>query len=108
MKPSDLIQQHSEQLLAISRQFTLSNPRILEKNDAIFQDDYTFHFAEYDVIILVDANERTSLFDVYGLEQELSHLLNLKVKVITQRNLTQLLQEQIERHAQPLQALRVN
>lgn len=96
MKPSDLIQQHREQLLTISRQFAVDNVRIFGSVAKGLDNENS------DLDILLDPVAHTTLFDLGGLKIEFEELLGIKVDVLTPRSLPEALRDQIFREAKPL------
>ena len=56
--------------------------------------------ADSDIDILVDFNKTVTLFDLVGMELELSEALGIKVDLITERSVNPLLKEYIERDLQ--------
>lgn len=55
------------------------------------------HSADSDLDLLVDFRKPVSLFDLIGLEQELSDELGLKVDMVTERSLSPHLRPYVEK-----------
>ena len=75
-RPSDALREHLAEVRAISSRYPVRNPRV----DSVARgEDRTGS----DLDLLVDPTERTSLFDVAGLQIDLEDLLGVKVDVAT-------------------------
>lgn len=58
--------------------------------------------AQSDLDILVDFDIKINLFDLIGLEQELSEMLGIKVDLVTERSLNPRLKEYILKEIKPI------
>lgn len=96
MKPSELLQQHRTELLAISRQFAVENVRVFGSVARGLDDENS------DLDILLDPLRQTTLFDLSGLQMAFEELLGIKVDVLTPRSLPETFRAQVLREAKPL------
>ena len=53
--------------------------------------------SESDIDIMVDFGKKISLFDLVGIEQELSEKLQIKVDLVTKKSISPLIKKYIER-----------
>ncbi len=77
MRPSEAIAGRLDAVRAVIARYPVGNPRVFG-SVARGEDD-----EESDLDLLVDQTERTTLFDLAGLESELSDLLGVRVDVLT-------------------------
>ena len=77
MRPSEAIAGRLDEVRAVIARYPVRNPRVFG-SVARGEDD-----EKSDLDLLVDATERTSLFDLAGLEEELERLLGMPVDVVT-------------------------
>lgn len=96
MRPSEALKDRLEAMRAIIARSPFGNPRIFG-SVARGEDD-----AESDLDLLVDAADTASLFDLAGLEQELSRFLGVRVEVLTQGCLGPRIVDAVMRDARPL------
>lgn len=97
MKPSELLQQHRQQIHAISQQFALTNIRIFGSVAKGLDNENS------DLDILVDTIDgKTTLLDLFGLQMALEELLGIKVDVLTPRSLPEKFRAEVQREALPL------
>jgi len=80
---------------------------VLKANDVIFAALFGSRArgeekADSDIDILVRFGTPKSLFDLIGLEQELSQTLNSKVDVVTERSLHPLIKNQVIQDLKPV------
>jgi len=75
MKPSEAFAQHRDTIRRIVLESGMTNPRLF--GSALHGDDTE----DSDLDILVDPKERTSLFDLAGLQIALEESLGIKVDV---------------------------
>ena len=76
-RPSDALREHLAEVREIIARYPVRNPRIF--GSVARGEDR----AGSDLDLLVDPTERTSLFDVAGLQIDLEDLLGVKVDVAT-------------------------
>ena len=96
MKPSELVKNKRSQILALTRQFQLNNPKIF---GSVVNGTDTEHS---DLDILVEPLPQTTMFDICGLQVELETLLGIKVDVLTPRSLPEKFRRQVLLEAKPL------
>lgn len=96
MKPSELLQQHRAELLAISQQFVVEKVRVFGSVAKGLDDENS------DLDILLDPLSHTTLFDLGGLKMEFEELLGIKVDVLTPRGLPEQFRAQMLQEAKPL------
>ncbi len=96
MKPSALLVQHREQIQTIAARHRVSNVRVF--GSVLHGDD-----AEgSDLDLLVDPMEQTTMFDIGGIQFEVSELLGIKVDVLTPRALPESFRAQVMAEARAL------
>jgi uncharacterized protein len=76
-RPSDALREHLAEVREIISRYPVRNPRVF--GSVARGEDR----AGSDIDLLVDPTERTSLFDVAGLQLDLEDLLGVKVDVAT-------------------------
>lgn len=76
------LQQHQQEIYQLSQQYHVVNPRVF---GSVLRGDQT---ADSDLDILVDATKNTTLFDIGGLQQDLTKLLGMPVEVVTPEDLS--------------------
>jgi uncharacterized protein len=96
VRPSEILAEKREEVLAIIARYPVANPRLFG-SVARGEDGEAS-----DVDILVDTTGRTSLFDIVGLELELVKLLGLPVDVFTPNSLKSGIREQALHDQKPL------
>jgi predicted nucleotidyltransferase len=96
MRPSEALKDRVEAVRAIIARSPFGNPRVFG-SVARGEDD-----AESDLDLLVDAKDGASLFDLVGLEQDLSTLLGVPVDLLTQGCLGPRIVQAVMRDARPL------
>jgi len=96
MRPSEALQDRVEAVRAVIARSPFANPRVFG-SVARGEDD-----AESDLDLLVDATEGATLFELAGLELELTALLGVRVDVLTQGCLGPRIVESVTRDARPL------
>jgi uncharacterized protein len=77
MKPSVLLKQHREQVRAIAHQYHVTNIKLF--GSAMRGDDKVGS----DLDLLVEPTSNTTLFDIGGIQFEVSQLLGISVDVLT-------------------------
>ena len=82
MRPSEIVERERPRMRDIVARYPVANPRLFG-SVATGQD----HEGS-DVDLLVQATEGTTLFDLAGLSIDLSHLLGLRVDIVTDGSLT--------------------
>lgn len=97
MKPSQLLQQHREEVLRLSIQFGIRNLRIF--GSVARGEDVEGS----DLDLLVAFPESASLFDALKFQERLEQLLGLHVEVATEAGLHPLIRERVLREACVLQ-----
>jgi uncharacterized protein len=96
MKPSVLLQQHREQVRAIARQHHVTNIKVF--GSAMNGDDQEGS----DLDLLVEPTADTTLFDIGGIQFEVSQLLGISVDVLTPRALPAAWRDRVLNEAVPL------
>lgn len=96
MRPSQLIQSKRREILAISQQFSLNNVRVFGSIAKGLDTEAS------DVDLLVEPTDKTTLWDLCGLQMALEELLGVKVDVLTPRSLPETFRMQLECEAKPL------
>ncbi len=81
MRPSAALQQHRDAIYRAANRFRAANPRVF--GSALRDEDGE----DSDLDLLVDALPGATLFDLGGLQDELEHLLGVRVDVVTLREL---------------------
>ncbi len=83
------LQQYRESIYALAARYHVQNPRVFGSVAAGNQN------SDSDIDMLVDATSDTTLFDMGGLRQELSQLLNTPVDVATPEDLSVRCRQQV-------------
>ncbi|HEX8665612.1 MAG TPA: nucleotidyltransferase family protein [Beijerinckiaceae bacterium] len=96
MRPSEILAAKADQIREIIARYPVRNPRIF---GSVARGDDT---EGSDLDILVDPLESTSLFDLAGLEIELTDLLGIEVDVVTPKGLAPDVARRIEPDMHPL------
>ena len=96
MRPSEAIAGRLDEVRAVIARYPVGNPRVFG-SVARGEDDETS-----DLDLLVDPTERTSLFDLAGLELELTDLLGVQVDVLTPGAVGPRIADSVYRDARPL------
>ena len=96
MRPSQAVAARLDEVRAVIARYPVSNPRVFG-SVARGEDD-----EKSDLDLLVDPTERTSLFDLAGLQLELSDLLGVPVDVFTPGALGPRIADSVYRDARPL------
>ncbi len=96
MRPSEILAQKRDEVLAIIARYPVVNPRLF--GSVARGEDVD----DSDIDILVDPTERTSLFDLGGLETELTDLLGLRVEIATPGELRAFIRSRVLRDQKPL------
>ena len=96
MRPSEAIAGRLDEVRAVIARYPVSNPRVFG-SVARGEDD-----EKSDFDLLVDSTERTTLFDLAELEQELSNLLGVRVDVLTPGAIGPRIASSVYRDARPL------
>jgi predicted nucleotidyltransferase len=93
MKPSDALSLYRGDIRSLAQRFRLLNPRVF---GSVLKGTDT---EASDLDLLVDATERTTLFDLCGLQVELEDRLGVRVQVMTPRDLPVSFRDQVVREA---------
>lgn len=96
MRPSLALDLHRDAIRKAAESYGLSNPRVVGSTARGEDREGS------DLDLLVDVNERTSLFDLGGLLEELKALLGVPVDVLTPEELPLSIRARVLRDAQPL------
>jgi len=96
MKPSEALRIHRQGILEIIAAHSVSNPRVF---GSVVRGEDT---EESDLDILVDAEERTSYFDIIGAELEIEDLIGIGVDLISVGELKPQVKVQVLAEALPL------
>jgi len=96
VRPSEAIAGRLDEVRAIIARYPVSNPRAFG-SVARGEDD-----EKSDLDLLVDPMERTSLFDLAGLQLELSDLLGVPVDLLTPGSVGPRIAGAVHRDARPL------
>jgi predicted nucleotidyltransferase len=91
----------------IVQEITKKIKPVLKKHDVSFAGIFGSHArgeerADSDVDLLVSFNEQKGLFELAGLERDLSELLNLKVDIVTEGGLSPLIKAEVMKDLQPI------
>jgi len=96
MKPSELLQQHRDQVRDIALRHRVSSVKVF--GSVLHGDD-----AEgSDLDLLVEPTAQTTMFDIGGIQFEVSELLGIKVDVLTPRALPESFRARVMAEAQTL------
>ena len=96
MRPSEAIAGRLDAVRAVIARYPVSNPRVFG-SVARGEDD-----AMSDFDLLVDPTERTTYFDLAGLQLELVDLLGVPVDILTPGSVGPRIAEAVYRDARPL------
>ena len=96
MRPSEAIAGRLDAVRAVIARYPVSNPRVFG-SVARGEDD-----EKSDLDLLVDPMERTSLFDLAGLQLELTDLLGVPVDILTPGSVGPRIADSVYRDARPL------
>lgn len=96
MRPSELLAQHRMAIRQVVEAHRASNPRVF--GSVVHGEDTE----DSDLDILVDPQERMSLFDLGAIIAELNELLGIRVDVATPRALPEHMRERVLRDAIPI------
>lgn len=96
MKPSELLQRHRAEVRQIAMRHGVQDIKVFGS---------VLHGAdtdESDLDLLVEPSARTSLFDIGGIQFEVSQLLGIRVDVLTTRALPEPFRQRVLAEAMPL------
>jgi uncharacterized protein len=96
MRPSELLAQHRAAIRQIVAAHRAENPRVF---GSVAHGEDT---EESDLDLLVDPQEKMSLFDLGAIIAELNELLGIRVDVATPRALPERMRERVLRDAIPV------
>jgi len=96
MRPSEVLQQHLEEVRATIARFPVTNPRLFG-SAARGEDD-----EQSDLDILVDAEDSTNYFDLARLQIALEDLLGVKIDVGIASSLRPSIADHVLREARPI------
>jgi uncharacterized protein len=91
----------------IAQEITKKIEPLLKKYDVSFAGVFGSHArgeerADSDVDLLVRFNKQKGLFEIAGLERDLSESLNLKVDLVTEGGLSPLIKSEVMKDLQPI------
>ncbi len=96
MKPSVLLSQYRDQVRSIALRHRVASVKVF--GSALHGDD-----AEgSDLDLLVEPTPQTTMFDIGGIQFEVSELLGIEVDVVTPRALPASFRDRVLAEAQPL------
>ena len=96
MKPSVLLNQYREQVITIALRHSVSGVKVF--GSVLHGDD----IEGSDLDLLVEPLPHTTMFDIGGIQFEVSELLGIKVDVVTPRGLPESFRAQVLSEARPL------
>jgi len=96
MKPSEALERHRETIRRATLRYGLANPRVFGSAARGEDTDAS------DLDLLVDPGERTMLFDLDGLSEELKALLGVSVDVVTSTGLHKRIRGRVLDEAKPV------
>ena len=96
MRPSEACHKFREVIRQVVARHRAANPRVF--GSALHGDDTE----DSDLDLLVDATERTTLFDIVTMERELREALGVKVDIHTPESLSVRFRDAVLREAAPL------
>jgi len=96
MKPSDALHHHRDAVLEVLRRHRVSNPRVIGSTlDGTDRDGS-------DLDLLVDPLPGATLFDLGGLQEDLSETLGVPVDVLTPDDLPRRARDRLINRARPV------
>ena len=96
MRPSASLSQHTKRIVEVISRYPVRNPRLF--GSAARGEDTE----ESDIDILVDADPRTTYYDLARLEMELEGVLGCKVQVMTPGDLAPDIAKRVEPDLRPI------
>ncbi len=96
MRPSELLRLHRDQVRCIALRYRVSGVKVFGS---------ALHGADRegsDLDLLVEPTPQTTMFDIGGIQFEVSELLGIKVDVLTPRALPESFRERVLAEARPL------
>lgn len=96
MRPSEACWKHREAIRRIVASHGVANPRVF---GSVLHGDDT---EDSDLDLLVDANDRTTLFDIVTIERELRETLGVDVDIQTPESLSKRFRDAVLMEAVPL------
>lgn len=96
MRPSEVLRDRKEAVLAAIRRARASNPRLF--GSVLHGSDQ----ADSDLDLLVEAGPGTTLFELGGLQEELQEILGLPVDLLTPGDLPAQYRDRVLSEARPL------
>ena len=96
MKPSVLLNRYREQVITIALRHCVSDVRVF--GSVLHGDDAEVS----DLDLLVEPTPQTTMFDIGGIQFELSELLGIRVDVVTPRGLPESFRAKVLSEARPL------
>lgn len=96
MRPSEACRMHKELIRQTVARHGAANPRVF--GSALWGNDTE----DSDLDLLVDATERTTLFDIVTIERELREALGVVVDVQTPESLSKRFRDDVLKEAAPL------
>ena len=95
-RPSEAIDKHRDEMIEVVAAHGVSNPRIF--GSVLYGNDGPFS----DIDILVDPGERTSLFDLAAIQDELERITGFNVDVATSTSLVERIRARVLAEARAL------
>jgi hypothetical protein len=96
MKPSEALEKHRASIRQAASRYGLANPRVFGSTARGDDTD------DSDLDLLVDKGERTTLFDLGGLAEDLQALLGVRVDVVTSNALHRRIRKRVLDEAKPV------
>lgn len=96
MRPSQILQQHRNEIRAIALRHRVQNVRVF---GSALRDDDT---EESDLDLLVDPTDKTTMMDIGAIRYELRQLIGIEVDVLTPRALPDSFRDKVLAEAKPV------
>ena len=96
MKPSEALQLHRKEIISIVEKHHAKNVRVF--GSVLSGEDTEFS----DLDLLVDTTDKTTLFDIARIQNQLQKLLNVSVDVLTPKGLPARFRAKILKEANPV------
>ncbi len=96
MRPSEACRKYKEVIRLVVARHRATNPRVF---GSVLRGEDT---EDSDLDLLVDATERTTLFDIVTIERELREILGVNVDIQTPESLSKRFRDAVLMEADPL------